>query len=79
MNCTFTIYAIYPLTFMVYKYGGLQVFDATQNLSCKASYKTFIFLIMKLEINKYMRLVVEKIAKKFYPTFAHKKKGMISI
>jgi hypothetical protein len=48
MSCTFTIYAIYPLTFMVYKYSGLQVFDATQNLSRKASYKKFIFLIMKL-------------------------------
>jgi hypothetical protein len=33
-------------TLTTYKYGELQVFDATQKLSCKVSCKTPFFLIM---------------------------------
>jgi hypothetical protein len=35
-----------PLTFMAYKYSELQMSITSQKLSCKASYKTSLFLIV---------------------------------
>ncbi len=47
VNWNSTIHVICPLAFMTYKYNELQVFGAIQILSCNASYKTPIFIIMK--------------------------------
>ncbi len=86
MNCivytvsyNFAIHPTCPLTFMVYKYSELQVFDVIQNLSYKANCRTHIFFLVKLKKIKYMRLVVEEIAKTYSPTFAHKKGDGIPI
>ncbi len=40
------VYAICPLAPTLYKYSELQMFDATQKLSCKAGCKTPFFLIV---------------------------------
>ncbi len=44
MGCNFATYATCPLALTTYKYYELQVLDATQILSCKASCKTPLFL-----------------------------------
>jgi hypothetical protein len=43
VNCNLAIHATCLLSFMTYKYSGLQMFDATQKLSCKGSCKTPFF------------------------------------
>ncbi len=43
MSHNFTSYAICLLTLTMYKYNELQMFDATQKLSYKASCKTTLF------------------------------------
>ncbi len=43
MNYNFVIHAIYSIALTMYKYNELQVFGATKNLSCEASYETFFF------------------------------------
>jgi hypothetical protein len=47
MSWNSTIHLIYPLALTTYKYNELQMSDATQKLSCKASCKTPIFIIVK--------------------------------
>jgi hypothetical protein len=46
VSCNFATHATCLLEFMVYKYNKLQVFVATQKLSCKANCKTPLFLIV---------------------------------
>jgi hypothetical protein len=46
LNCNFAIHAICLLEFTTYKYNESQVSFAIQELSCKASCKTPIFLIV---------------------------------
>ncbi len=60
MNCNFTTHVICLLALMMYKYSELQVSSATQKLSCKASYKAPLFLIvicsLKFLINTFIRI-----------------------
>jgi hypothetical protein len=49
VSCNFATHAICPLAFMTDKYNELEVSFATQKLSCKASYKTPVFLIVFVE------------------------------
>jgi len=46
LNCNFATHATCSLEFTTYKYNELQVFFVIQKLSCKANYKTPIFLIV---------------------------------
>jgi hypothetical protein len=46
VNYNFTTHATYPLEFMVYKYSELQMSIVIENLNCKASCKTPLFLIV---------------------------------
>jgi hypothetical protein len=46
MSYNFTTHATCPLALTMYKYSELQVSSTTQELSCKANYKTPIFLKM---------------------------------
>jgi hypothetical protein len=55
MSCNFATHAICPLAFTAYKYSELQMFFATQKLSCKANCKTPFFLIMLIEELKYFK------------------------
>jgi hypothetical protein len=48
VSCNSTIYATCPLALATYKYNEFQVSDATQFLSCKASCKTPLFLIVTI-------------------------------
>ncbi len=48
MNCNAATHATCPLALMTYKYNELQMSSSTQKLSCKATCKTPLFLIMKL-------------------------------
>jgi hypothetical protein len=43
MSYNFVIHATCPLAFTTYKYNELQMFSATQKLSCKANCKTPLF------------------------------------
>ncbi len=52
MSCNSTIHATCPLTLTTYKYNELQVSCAIQKSSCKASYKTPLFLIVKYVVIK---------------------------
>jgi hypothetical protein len=53
VNCNFVTHATCPLKLTMYKYSELQVSVATQKLSCKANYKTPLFLIMNLAPQSY--------------------------
>jgi hypothetical protein len=60
MNCTiytmsynFVTHAICPLTFMAYKYNDLQVSSVTQKLSCKASCKPPLFLMVIIKVEHF--------------------------
>jgi hypothetical protein len=43
VSCNFTTHATYLLALIAYKYNELQMFFATQKLSCKANCKTPFF------------------------------------
>jgi hypothetical protein len=51
MSCNSTTPATYLLALTTYKYNELQVFSAIQKLSCKANYKTPLFLIVLVEFH----------------------------
>jgi len=53
VNCNFVTRATCLLKLTMYKYSELQVSVATQKLSCKANYKTPLFLIMNLAPQSY--------------------------
>jgi hypothetical protein len=69
MSCTIYIYIV-SCNFATH---------ATQNLSCKASYKTLFFFIVKLKKNKVNEASGWRNCKKYFSPFAHKKGGMIPI
>ncbi len=46
MSYNYATHVTCPLALTMYKYSELQVSSATQKLSCKASCKTPLFLIM---------------------------------
>jgi hypothetical protein len=48
VSCNFATHATYPLELTLYKYIELQMFFATQKLSCKANCKTPFFLMVNL-------------------------------
>jgi hypothetical protein len=58
VSCNFVTHASCLLKLMVYKYSELQVSDATQKLSCKASFKTPFFFIVLVCVNSTNDLVI---------------------
>jgi hypothetical protein len=67
MNCTIymmnynsTIHATCLLALTMYKYSELQMSSTTQKLSCKASCKTPIFLVVNGVIDKMHLLVCDQ-------------------
>ncbi len=50
MNCNSIVHVTCPLTLVAYKYNELQMSSTTQKLSCKASCKTPLFLIIYVVI-----------------------------
>jgi hypothetical protein len=61
MNCNFATYATCPLALTTYKYNELQVSSTTQKLSCKANYKTPLFLIVKCGIFSQSKFLHSKV------------------
>jgi hypothetical protein len=50
MSYNFAIHATCPLALMAYKYNDFQVYGAIQKLSCKASCKTPLFLMVIIKV-----------------------------
>ncbi len=63
VSCNFVIHATCSLALTLYKYNELQVSGAIQKLSCKASCKTLLFIIVialtnKMQQKKYIHVTL---------------------